>query len=127
MKNFNKIKREKRERRRCRAKAKVRGTSTRPRLSIFRSNKHIFLQLIDDTKSKTLVSVSDFQPKAGRPRAEKKSKMTKTEIAHAVGKQLAVLAKKKKIKYAVFDRGGYLYHGCVKAAAQGAREEGLIF
>ncbi|MCX6731581.1 MAG: 50S ribosomal protein L18 [Candidatus Parcubacteria bacterium] len=108
-----------------RVRAKVRGTKDKPRLSVFRSNKHIFLQLIDDNSKKTLISASDFQPKAGPPRAEKKLKKTKTEIAREVGKLLAESAKAKRIKNVVFDRGGYKYHGRVKAAAEGAREGGL--
>lgn len=119
-----------------RVREAVKGTSQRPRLNVFRSNQHVFLQLIDDEKHKTIVSASDLKPKAGRPRAEKKTKtkgkkgktkMTKVEIARGVGKALAELAKKKKIKYAIFDRGGYAYSGRVKAAAEGAREGGLKF
>lgn len=95
------------------------GTKERPRLSVFRSNKHIFLQLIDDVSGKTIVSASDFQSKAG--------KKTKTDIAREIGKELAESAKKKKIKKAVFDRGGYKYHGRIKAVAEGAKEGGLVF
>jgi len=115
-----------------RVRTKIKGTSQRPRLNMFRSNQHVFLQLIDDEKHKTIVSASDFQPKAGPPRAGKKAKiniakMTKTKLAFSAGKALAELAKKKKIKYAIFDRGGYAYSGRVKAAAEGAREGGLKF
>ncbi len=142
MKNLNKIKRERREMRHRRVRATVKGTNQRPRLSVFRSNQHVFLQLIDDEKRKTIVSASDLKPKAGPPRlgeagparggAGKKAKtnivkMTKTKLAFSVGKALAELAKKKKIKYAIFDRGGYAYSGRVKAAAEGAREGGLKF
>ena len=132
--NANKIKKQKRIRRHRRIRAKIRGTGQKPRFSVFRSNKHIFLQLIDDEKGKTIVSVGDFQSNAGRPRADAKkvktkvkAKINKTESAFSVGKKLAELAKKKKIKYAIFDRGGYAYHGRVKAAAEGARAGGLIF
>ncbi|MDP3052036.1 MAG: 50S ribosomal protein L18 [bacterium] len=134
MKNLNKIKRERRERRHRRVRATVKGTNQRPRLSVFRSNQHVFLQLIDDEKRKTIVSASDLKPKAGPARGGegKKAKtnivkMTKTKLAFSVGKALAELAKKKKIKYAIFDRGGYAYSGRVKAAAEGAREGGLKF
>jgi len=104
------------EMRHRRVRAKVHGTKDKPRLSVFRSNKHIFLQLIDDKSGKTLVSESDLKLK---------KKATKTEIAKEVGKLLAEAAKEKKIKKAVFDKGGYKYHGRVKAAAEGAREGGL--
>jgi large subunit ribosomal protein L18 len=105
-----------------RIRAKISGTKKQPRLSVFRSNKHIFLQLIDDSSQKTLVSASDLKinPPTG-------GKRTKTETAKEVGKELAKLAKAKKIKKVVFDRGGYKYHGRIKASAEGAREEGLNF
>lgn len=131
MKDVNKIKKEKRGRRHRRLRAKIKGTAQNPRLNVFRSNKHIFLQLIDDEKGKTLVSASDLEVGAGskkKGRAPKaKGKRTKTQAAFEAGKVLAVLAKKKKISRAVFDRGGYAYHGRVKAAAEGAREGGLQF
>jgi len=104
------------ETRHRRVRAKVVGTKDKPRLSVFRSNKHIFLQLIDDKSGKTLVSESDLKLK---------KKATKTEIAREVGKKLAESAKLKKIKNVVFDRGGYKYHGRIKAAAEGAKEGGL--
>jgi len=104
------------ETRHRRVRAKVVGTKDKPRLSVFRSNKHIFLQLIDDRSGKTLVSESDLKLK---------KKTTKTEIAREVGKKLAESAKLKKIKNVVFDRGGYKYHGRIKAAAEGAKEGGL--
>jgi len=109
---------ENRESRRGRVRAKVSGTAERPRLSVFRSNRRVFLQLIDDDRGITLVSASDLKLK---------KKMKKTEIAKEVGKELAALAAKKKITKAVFDRGGYKFHGRVKAAAEGAREGGLKF
>jgi large subunit ribosomal protein L18 len=129
MLNLNKIKRGKRLRRHRRVRAKVRGTVSRPRLSIFRSNKHIFLQLIDDEKGRTLISAGDFEVKAGKSksRIKTKKKKTKTEIVFEAGKRLAALAKAKKIIKIVFDRGGYAYHGRVKAAAEGMREGGLQF
>ena len=103
--------------RRKRIRAKIQGTAEKPRLSVFRSNAHIYAQLIDDQKGVTLVEASDM----------KSSKGTKTESAQAVGKALAEKAKQAKISHCVFDRGGYKYHGRVKALAEGAREAGLQF
>ena len=107
-----------REIRHKRVRSKVFGTAEEPRLSVFRSNKHIFLQLIDDVKGATIASSSDLMIK---------KKMTKTETAKEVGKGLAKTAKSKKIKKIVFDRGGYKYHGRVKAAAEALRKENLKF
>jgi large subunit ribosomal protein L18 len=104
------------ETRHKRVRAKVHGIKDKPRLSVFRSNKHISLQLIDDNSGKTLVSASDLKLK---------KKGTKTEIAREVGKKLAESAKLKKIKNVVFDKGGYKYHGRIKAVAEGAKEGGL--
>lgn len=124
----NKIKQQKRIRRHKRARAKIKGTASRPRLSVFRSNKHVYLQLIDDEKGKTIASISDFEVKAARSKSAKRpQKLKKTESAFNIGKALAEMAKKKKIKNVIFDRGGYAYHGRVKAAAEGAREGGLNF
>jgi len=96
-----------------------RGTSHIPRLSVFRSNTHIYAQLVDDTVGKTLVSVSSL--------SVKDIKGKKQDISKEIGKLLAKKAKEKKITKAVFDRGSYRYHGRVKAVADGAREEGLNF
>lgn len=113
-------KRDKRMNRKRRVRAKVSGTKERPRLSVYRSNKNVFAQLINDNKDQTLVSLSS------RALAEKDKKgKTKKEIAQIVGEELAKTAKKKKISKAVFDRGGYQYHGRVKAVAEGARKGGL--
>jgi large subunit ribosomal protein L18 len=111
---------EKHYRRHRRVRAKVSGTATRPRLSVFRSNQHIYVQLIDDSKGKTLVSFSDLK-------LETEKGLTKTQIAKEVGKLVAKKALAQKIKKVVFDRGGYKYHGRVKAVAEGAREGGLEF
>ena len=94
------------------------GTETAPRLCVFRSNSAIYAQIIDDTKGVTLVSSSSL---------ELKIKNNNLEAAAAVGKDIAEKAKKAKIKTAVFDRGGYIYHGRVKALADAARENGLEF
>lgn len=118
MKNLAKLKREKRKRRHIRVRAKIFGTKTKPRLCVFRSLKHCYAQLIDDDKGETLVATSDL---------ELKKKAAKKEIAKEVGKLLAKKALAKKIKQAVFDRGGYKYHGRIKALAEGAREGGLKF
>lgn len=98
---------------------KISGTADIPRLSVFRSNKEIYAQLIDDIAGYTLVSISSTGLTS--------KKGTKTEIAKIAGLQLAQKALKKHISKIVFDRGGYLYHGRVKALAEGAREGGLKF
>jgi large subunit ribosomal protein L18 len=112
--------REARLRRHRRVRGKVRGTAERPRLLVFRSNRGIFAQLIDDDAGKTIASASWLS-------LAKSFKGDKTEQAAEVGKQLAGAAKKAGIEIVVFDRGGYLYHGRVKALADGAREGGLSF
>lgn len=101
-----------------RVRAKVTGTKERPRLSVFRSNRGVFVQLIDDTTGSTLVS---FHHKKIPP------SKNKTDQSFQIGKLLAAEAKKKQISCIVFDRGGYKYHGRVKSLADGAREGGLIF
>ena len=112
--------REARLRRHRRVRGKVRGTAERPRLFVFRSNRGIFAQLIDDDAGKTLAAASWLT-------LAKSFKGDKTEQAAEVGKQLAAAAKKAGIETVVFDRGGYLYHGRVKALADSAREGGLSF
>lgn len=109
-----------RQRRHRRVRAKVVGTKDCPRLSVFRSNQHIYAQLINDVKAVTILSTSDLKIK-------KTAKMTKSNLAQEVGKLLAVKAKEHKIERVVFDRGGYKYHGRVKAVADGARAGGLKF
>ena len=106
-----------RKRRHKRVRAKVSGSAKRPRLSVFRSNTSIYAQLIDDSCSKVLATASSLKTKKGRG----------VEAAMQVGVELAKLAKEKQITECVFDRGGYLYHGRVKALAEGAREGGLKF
>lgn len=138
------IKVDRRYRRHKRVRAKVSGTAERPRLCVFRSAKHIYVQLIDDKKSHTLVAASDLELKTKRKKERKKRKKFfpskapasaeasagragKVAIAYEVGKLIAEKAKKLKIEKAVFDRGGGKYHGRIKALAQGAREAGLKF
>ena len=124
-----KLKQEKRYRRHKRIRAKVSGTKERPRLCVFRSNKHIYAQLIDDEKGHTILSASDLELKGSEIQISK-SKMKKNRkvaISFEVGKLIAKKALKKNIKKVVFDRGGYKYHGRVKALAEGARDAGLKF
>ncbi|NLC34004.1 MAG: 50S ribosomal protein L18 [Erysipelothrix sp.] len=113
-----KSKNELRQKRHFRIRRKVSGTATRPRLNIYRSNKNIFAQVIDDNAGVTLVSANSVQ-----------MKLTSTGVAAAkeVGSEVAKLAKAANITEVVFDRGGYLYHGRVKALADAAREAGLEF
>jgi len=117
-------KQEKRIRLKKKIRAKVTGTSERPRLSVFRSNQYIYAQIIDDTTSKTLVSASDLP----RGKAGLKAKTgTKTERATLIGVDLAKQAVAKGIKSCVFDRNGFKYTGRIKALAEGARSSGLLF
>jgi large subunit ribosomal protein L18 len=114
-----KIKRQMRANRQKRTRAKIAGSSKQPRLSVYRSLKHIFAQLIDDSAGKTIVSANDSEIKA------KKGK--KTEKAREVGLLIAKKAQEKKISRVVFDRAGFKFHGRIKAVAEGAREGGLKF
>ena len=118
MKTVTQQKQQKRVRRHDRIRAKVGGTAARPRLAVFRSNRYVSGQLIDDVAGKTLVGVSTRQAKG---------KGTQSEQAFAAGKELAAAAGKQGVKEAVFDRGGFMYMGLVKAFADGAREGGLTF
>jgi len=111
---------EKRAKIKRRIRKNVFGTSAQPRLSVFRSNKEIYAQIIDDNEGKTLASSSSYKNKA----AEGK---TKSEAAAIVGKELAEKAMKAGVEKVVFDRNGYQYHGRVKSLADGAREGGLKF
>lgn len=113
----SKVKIEKRIRRRKRIRSKIFGTAKKPRLSVFKSNKYLSAQLIDDEKGTTLVSESSVKAKGKNG----------TEKSKNVGLELAKKAKAKKITDIVFDRGGYIYTGKVKALAEGAREGGLKF
>ena len=121
---INKIdKNKERQRRHVRVRKKVTGTAETPRLSVYRSLNHIYVQVIDDTKGVTLCSASTLEKDVKTAIA----KMNKTDAAKTVGKKLAEKAIKKGIKNVVFDRGGYLYTGRVQALADGAREAGLNF
>ncbi|HEY4798074.1 MAG TPA: 50S ribosomal protein L18 [Bacteroidia bacterium] len=103
-------------------RSKLSGTSTRPRLTVFRSNKEIYAQLVDDTSGKTITTVSSNGKKDSAIKGA-----TKSDKAKSVGAAIAKLAVEKGIQEVVFDRNGYLYHGRVKAVADGAREAGLKF
>jgi large subunit ribosomal protein L18 len=110
-----------RARRKRRIRKKISGSSERPRLSVFRSAKHIYVQAVDDTKGSTIATASTLSE------GLKNLEGTKTDDAKAVGAAIAKALLAKGIEQAVFDRNGYLYHGRVKALAEGAREAGLKF
>ena len=112
-----------RQRRHARVRKKISGTAETPRLNVYRSLNHIYVQLIDDVKGVTLCSASTMEKDV---KAEIKD-MTKTEAAKVVGKKAAEKALEKGVKAVVFDRGGYIYTGRVQAVADGAREAGLNF
>jgi large subunit ribosomal protein L18 len=111
--------RQRRLRRRRRVRARVSGTAERPRLSVYRSNRGVFAQLIDDTNGHTVAAVNWIEPEL--------RKLSASEQAKRAGELLAERAKAAGVQGCVFDRGGYQYHGRVKALAEGAREGGLAF
>jgi len=110
---------ERRQRIRFRIRKTISGSATKPRLSVFRSNKEIYAQLIDDVNGVTLLAASSREKEIG--------KGTNVEVASAVGKLVAEKALKAGIETVTFDRGGYLYHGRIKSLAEGARAAGLKF
>ena len=110
-----KTKRHARVRRHVRVRRKISGDAERPRLAVYRSNRHIYVQLIDDVQARTIAAASDREVASG----------SKIETAKAVGVLLAERAKQAGVERVVFDRGGRLYHGRVAAVAEGAREKGL--
>ena len=114
-------KQERRQRIRYRIRRTVSGTAVRPRLSVFRSNKEIYAQLVDDVTGTTLAAASSREKDLAGATG------TKVEIAQKVGQKIAEKALAKGIEEVTFDRGGYLYHGRVAALAEGAREKGLKF
>ena len=113
-----------RKRRQVRVRSKVYGSPERPRLNVFRSANHIYAQIIDDDKGYTLVAASTVEVDLKKELADKSTKMVE---ATQVGAMIARRAKEKGIDKVVFDRAGYLYHGRIKALADGAREAGLNF
>lgn len=113
-KKLNRIKRK------IRVRGKIRGTDEMPRLSVFRSNKYMYAQVVNDDKGQTIVAISEKQ-------LEKKENLNKTDKSKELGILIAKQAIAKKVKKVVFDKSGYAYHGRVKAIAEGAREGGLQF
>lgn len=111
-----------RDRREMRVRKKLRGTLEKPRFTVFKSNKHLFVQLIDDEQGKTLVSLGTMSQQC-KGQHEKKSK----EAAQFIGKKLAEMAKEQNISRVVFDRGHLRYHGVIASVADAAREAGLQF
>ncbi|KUK82489.1 MAG: 50S ribosomal protein L18 [Microgenomates bacterium 39_6] len=107
------------QKRRVRVRGKILGTANRPRLSVYRSNRYINAQIIDDVKRETLVGLSS--------KSLKNPKVSPTEEARLLGEKIAKIAAKKEIKKVVFDRGSYQFHGRVKALAEGAKKGGLEF
>lgn len=122
MTDLNITKQKNRLRRRARTRAKVSGTAERPRVTVFKSNAHVYAQAIDDTTGKTIAAVSDLP--AGRQ--VQKRKGTKTDHAAAAGKKLAELLQEQNVKTVVFDKAGSKYHGRIKAVAEAMREAGII-
>ncbi len=117
-----------RERRKLRIRKRISGTAERPRLSVFRSNVHIYAQVVDDVQGKTLVAASTLSKELkGKGDKEADKTASKSSQAKAVGKLVGELCKKKGIAKVVFDRNGYIYHGRIKALADAAREAGLSF
>ncbi len=113
-----------RKKRHMRVRAKVSGTAERPRLNVFRSSAHIYAQLIDDTAGHTILAASDLEDEVQQKAGEG---APKTQRATTVGQVIAERAKAAGIENVVFDRGGFLFHGRIKAVADGAREGGLKF
>ena len=109
--------------RHARVRKKIHGTIARPRLSVYRSLNHVYVQVIDDEQGKTLAAASSLESAV---KGQKNGKL-KTEVAKMVGTLISERAKEKGITTIVFDRGGYLYHGRVKALAEAVREGGLVF
>lgn len=120
MKNISKRKLKKHQARVARVRAKLVGTPERPRAAVFRSLRHIYVQLIDDQGGKTVAAVADRELK-------NRAKQTKREVAQAVGLRMAEKALAKKISRVIFDRRSYRYHGRVQALAEGMRQGGLKF
>ncbi|MDR1665364.1 MAG: 50S ribosomal protein L18 [Clostridiales bacterium] len=122
---YKKSRTEAREKRHYKMRNYLSGTSEQPRLAVYRSNKHIYAQVIDDTAGHTLVSASTMDKSLVE--SDKLKSTSNIEAAKAVGKAIAKKAVDKGIETVVFDRGGYIYHGKVQALAEAARENGLRF
>lgn len=123
------VKKLKRAQRRRRVRSSISGTAERPRISVFRSNRYVWAQLIDDGAGRTLAAVSSRETETSKtPKGKKKNDSSKpVQTAERIGGLLAEKAREQKIEQAVFDRGGYKYHGIVKSLAEGARKGGLKF
>lgn len=117
------LKKRARLKRKVRIRKKINGSAERPRLSVFRSTKHIYVQVIDDSLGKTLISASSTE----KPIKEQPKFKNKVAMANHIGKLIAERAKENGISKVVFDRNGFLYHGRIKAVSDGAREGGLNF
>lgn len=115
------ILRDQRKRKHVRVRKKIEGSAERPRLNVYRSSRHIYAQLVDDVEHRTLAAVST------RSKALAGEQKSKTDAARSVGELIAKVAVEKGIKAVVFDRGGFIYHGRVRALAEGARKGGLKF
>ncbi len=113
--------------RKSRIRKKIRGTTEKPRLTVFRSAKHIYAQLVDDTTGKTLTGVSSLSKDLKASVEEVRKKEGKVGVSKLIGKAIAERAKAMKIETVVFDRNGFIFHGRIKAVADGAREGGLKF
>jgi large subunit ribosomal protein L18 len=113
-----------RQKRKFRIRSRISGTTERPRLSVFRSARHIYAQVIDDTTGKTLATASTLSPDL---KGSSSDEASKTDAAKQVGALIAKICLGKKLDKVVFDRNGYLYHGRIKALAEAAREAGLSF
>lgn len=112
-----------RKRRQKRVRKKIRGSQERPRLSVFRSSRHIYAQIVDDLSGRTLVAASTMTPEL----KDKVKGLKKSDAAKLVGEHLGALAKNNGITTVIFDRNGFLYHGRVRALSEGARKAGLTF
>ncbi len=124
MKSISEVRRLMRLRRHRRIRKRVKGAAERPRLAVFRSLRHLYVQVIDDVAARTIVSISTVDKGAREQLAGTESRMERSKL---LGKMLAERAKEKGVQQVAFDRGGYLYHGHIKALAEGAREGGLEF
>lgn len=124
MRNKTEIKKFTSRRRQKRIRKKIRGNPEKPRLSVYKSLKHIYVQLVDDHSQRTVLGVSSLTPSIRKEIIKEESK---TQVAKKVGIHLANLAKGKGVEKVIFDRNRYIYHGRIKALAEGARESGLKF
>lgn len=118
------VKKSKRAQKKAHIRKRISGTAEKPRLAVFRSAKNIYAQLVDDVQNRTLAGISTLSPELRKEASKSKGKI---DPAKLVGKAIAEKASKLKIETVVFDRSGYLFHGRVRAVAEGARESGLKF